>query len=104
MSLQIPTAPQKTASAPTDPKTVRLAGGPDLVRIDHSQHLLFVAGSGGVTICDEKAGEFHRPGLAIIGKETHTITINEQKQEMYFPIFAGGLPILRITRYNPNGA
>ena len=104
MSLQIPTAPQKTASAPTDPKTVRLAGGPALVRIDHSQHLLFVAGSGGVTICDEKAGEFHRPGLAIIGKETHTIAINEQKQEMYFPIFAGGLPILRITRYNPDGA
>jgi len=54
--------------------------------------------------CDEKAGEFHRPDLAIIGKETHTIAINEQKQEMYFPIFAGGLPILRITRYNPNGA
>ncbi len=22
---------------------------------------------------------------------------------MYFPIFAGNLPVLRITRYNPNG-
>jgi hypothetical protein len=89
---------------PTDPKTVRLASGPDLVRIDHSLHLLFVASSGGITIFDEKAGEFHRLGLAVIGKETHTIAINEQTQEMYFPIFAGGLPVLRITRYNPNEA
>jgi len=89
---------------PTDPNTVRLADGPDLVRIDYSLHLLFVAGSGGITIFDEKAGEFHRLGLAFVGKETHTIAINEQTQEMYFPIFAGGIPVLRITRYNPNGA
>jgi hypothetical protein len=87
----------------TDPNTVRLANGPDLVRIDHSLHLIFVAGSGGITIFDEKAGEFHRLGLAFIGKETHTIAINEQTQEMYFPLFAGGLPVLRITRYNPHG-
>ena len=89
---------------PTNPDTVRLANGPDLVRIDHAQHLLFVAGSGGITIFDEKAGEFHRLGVALIGKETHTIAINEQANEMYFPIFAGGIPVLRITRYNPNGA
>lgn len=89
---------------PTDPNTVRLANGPDLVRIDHSQHLLFVASSGGITIFDEKAGEFHRLGIAFVGKETHTIAINEQTQEVYFPIFAGGIPVLRITRYNPNGA
>ncbi|HYB01820.1 MAG TPA: hypothetical protein VED37_16490, partial [Ktedonobacteraceae bacterium] len=89
---------------PTDPNTVRLANGPDLVRIDHSLHLLFVAGSGGITIFDEKTGEFHRLGIAIVGKGTHTIAINEQANEMYFPIFAGGIPVLRITRYNPNGA
>jgi hypothetical protein len=89
---------------PTDPNTVRLANGPDLVRIDYSLHLLFVAGSGGITIFDEKTGEFHRLGFAFIGKETHTIAINEQTQEVYFPINAGGIPLLRITRYNPNGA
>ncbi len=89
---------------PTDPNTMRLANGPDLVRIDHSLHLLFVAGSGGITIFDEKAGEFHRLSIAYVGKETHTIAINEQTHEVYFPIFAGGIPVLRITRYNPNGA
>src|SRR5439155_20003960 len=88
---------------PADPATMRLANGPDLVRIDRSLHLLFVASSDGITIFDEKAGEFHRLGLAVVGKETHTIAINEQTQEMYFPIFAGGLPVLRITSYNPNG-
>ena len=88
---------------PADPNTMRLAGGPDLVRIDRSLHLLFVAGSEGITIFDEKAGEFHRLGLAFVGKGTHTIAINEQTQEMYFPVFAGALPVLRITRYNPNG-
>lgn len=89
---------------PADPRTMRLGGGPDIVRIDHSLHLLFVAGSGGVTIFDEKAGEFHRLSVVVIGRETHSIAINEQAQEMYFPVFAGGMPVLRITRYNPNGA
>ncbi len=88
---------------PADPNTMRLAGGPDLVRIDYSAGLLFVAGSDGVTIFDEKAGQFHRLGVAFIGHETHTIGIDEQTQEMFFPILSGGLPVLRVARYNPNG-
>lgn len=88
---------------PADPATMRLTGGPDLVRIDHSAGLLFVACSEGVVIFDEKAGQFHRLGEAVVGKATHSIAINEQTQEMYFPIFAGGRPVLRITAYNPNG-
>jgi hypothetical protein len=89
---------------PSDPATMRVAPNSDLVRLDHTLHLLFVASSDGITIFDEKAGEFHRLSEAFIGKETHTIAINEQTQEVYFPINAGGLPVLRITRYNPNGA
>ena len=88
---------------PADPNTMRLASGPDLVRLDDSAGLLFVAGSDGITIFDEKAGEFHRLGIAVIGHETHTIAIDEQTQEMFFPILSGGLPVLRIARYNPNG-
>lgn len=88
---------------PDDPNTTRLAGGSDLVRIDHAANLLFVAGSEGITIFDEKTGEFQRLGIAFIGKETHSIAIDEQTQEMFFPILSGGLPILRIARYNPHG-
>ncbi|MDQ2903479.1 MAG: hypothetical protein ABI456_11635 [Ktedonobacteraceae bacterium] len=88
---------------PTDPATVRLGEGPDLVRVDLSAHLLFVACGGGVTIFDEKSGEFHRLGLNFVARGAHSIAINEQTQQMYFPIFAGGLPLLRVTRYNPFG-
>ncbi|MEO9030384.1 MAG: hypothetical protein ABI413_16385 [Ktedonobacteraceae bacterium] len=88
---------------PADPTTMRLAPAPDIVRVDHSAHLVFMACAGGVTIFDETPGKFHRLGTYEIGKGTHSIAINEQTQEMYFTIFAGGLPILRIARYNPNG-
>jgi DNA-binding beta-propeller fold protein YncE len=88
---------------PADPGTMRLASGPDLVRIDHSAHLLFVACSEGIVIFNEAAGQFSRLGEAVVGRGTHSIAINEQTQEMYFPIFAGGRPLVRITAYNPNG-
>lgn len=88
---------------PADPNTMRLAGGPDLVRIDVRLHLVFVACAAGVTIFAETPGNFHRLGVYIVGKQTHTIAINEQTQEMYFPMDIGGRPVLRIERYNPNG-
>lgn len=89
---------------PEDPAAMSIAGtSPDLVRVDHAIHVLFVSGSDGIVIFDEKAGEFHRLSEAFIGHETHNIAINEETQQMYFAIFAGGLPVVRICRYNPNG-
>jgi YVTN family beta-propeller protein len=88
---------------PTDPVNARLAGGPDIVLIDHTLHVLFVACKGGISVFDEKAGEFKKLGDYILGKGTHTIAIDEQTQEIFLPQFAGGRPILRIGRYNPNG-
>ncbi len=81
----------------------RLAGGPDIVLIDHSQHVLFVACKGGISVFDEKAGEFKKLGDYVLGKGTHTIAIDEQTQEIFLPQISGGIPILRIGRYNPNG-
>jgi hypothetical protein len=88
---------------PADPATMRLVSGPDLVRVDYAAHLLFVACSEGIVIFDETAGHFSRQGDAVVGRGTHSIAINEQTQQMYFPIFAGGRPLVRITAYNPNG-
>lgn len=88
---------------PTAPVNVRLAGGPDIVLIDHSQHVLFVACKGGISVFDEKAGEFKKLGDYVLGKGTHTIAIDEQTQEIFLPQISGGIPILRIGRYNPNG-
>src|SRR6266700_1681951 len=75
----------------------------DIVLIDHSQHVLFVACKGGSSVFDEKAGEFKKLGDYVLGKGTHTIAIDEQTQEIFLPQLSGGIPILRIGRYNPNG-
>ena len=88
---------------PTDPTKVKLESAPDIVVIDNSQHLLFVGCAGGISIFDEKAGEFHKLGDEVLGKQTHTIAIDEQTQEVFLPMFIGGRPVLRIARYNPNG-
>lgn len=88
---------------PFDPQKARLAGGPDIVLIDHAAHVLFIACKGGISLFDERPGQFHKLGDYVLGKGTHTIAINEATQEIYLPQFAGGRPILRIGRYNANG-
>lgn len=88
---------------PFDPQQARLAGGPDIVLIDHAAHILFIACKGGISLFDERPGQFHKLGDYVLGKGTHTIAINEATQEIYLPQFAGGRPILRIGRYNANG-
>lgn len=92
---------------PADPATMRLASLPDIVRLDPVHHLLFVACAGGVTLFDETPGNFHRLGIYIVGKQTHTIAVVVEPQTqqlfLYFPMDIGGRPVLRIMRYNPNG-
>ncbi|MGZ3616648.1 MAG: YncE family protein [Ktedonobacteraceae bacterium] len=88
---------------PTDPAKAQLAEGPDIVVIDHPLNVLFVGCTGGISIFDEKSGEFHKLGDYVLGKGTHTIAIDEQTQEIFLPQITGGRPILRIGRYNPNG-
>lgn len=88
---------------PFDPQKARLAGSPDIVLIDHTAHVLFIACKGGISLFDERPGQFHKLGDYVLGKGTHTIAINEATQEIYLPQFAGGRPILRIGRYNANG-
>lgn len=93
---------------PTDPATAKLAPGPDIMVIDQSLHLLFAGCAGGVSIFDEKAGEFHKLGDVLsLGKDTHSIAVVDNPQlkvtEVFLPIVIGGRPVLRIDRYNPNG-
>lgn len=88
---------------PDNPGTLRLAGGADMVVIDHPQNALLVGCAGGISIFDIKPGEFHKYGDYVLGKGTHTITIDEQTQQVFLPQFAGGIPVLRIVRYNANG-
>ena len=102
------TNPNMMKVIPTAPDTTRLQGGPDIVRIDKNSSLhidiLFVACKAGISIFDITPGHFHKLGDEIIGKGTHTIAINEETQDVYFPIIIGGRHILRIDKYDPIGA
>jgi len=90
---------------PFNPSNARLAPGPDIIVIDDSLHLLFVGCLGGISIFDEQAGEFHKLSDEFLGKQTHTIAVVDigTLTEVFLPIVVGGRPVLRITRYNPNG-
>ncbi len=92
---------------PTDPNITRLEDGPDIVRFDKNSALhidvLFVACKAGISIFDITPDHFHKLGDEIVGKETHTIAIDEATQYVYLPITIGGRPVLRVARYNPNG-
>jgi hypothetical protein len=91
----------------TDPFQAKLESAPDIVMIDNAQNLLFVGCAGGISIFDEKAGEFHKLGDVVLGKQTHTIAFDDDVQTnqllIFLPTFIGGRPVLRIARYNPNG-
>lgn len=92
---------------PTDPKTTRLEGSPDIVRIDKDSSrnidVLFVACKAGISMFDITPGHFRKLGDEVIGKQTHTIAIDPTTQTVYLPITIGGRPVLRIVRFNPNG-
>ncbi|HEV2581412.1 MAG TPA: hypothetical protein VGT44_11235 [Ktedonobacteraceae bacterium] len=92
---------------PTLPNATRLEDGPDIVRLDQNSTLkidiLFVACKAGITIFDITPGHFQKLGDVILGKETHTIAIDEASQYVYLPLTIGGRPVLRVARYNPNG-
>jgi DNA-binding beta-propeller fold protein YncE len=92
---------------PTNPNHTRLENGPDIVRFDQNSalklDLLFVACAAGITIFDITPGHFHKLGDVILGKQTHTITIDEATQYVYLPLTIGGRPVLRVARYDPGG-
>ncbi|HZR44828.1 MAG TPA: hypothetical protein VFB12_32245 [Ktedonobacteraceae bacterium] len=81
-----------------------LAIKPDIVALDRSWHVLYVACSMGISVFDVHGRTIHKLGDYILGKSTHTITVNEVTHYIYLPLTdAGGRPTLRIARYNPDG-
>jgi hypothetical protein len=78
---------------------------PDLVVLDHSLSLVFVASGAGISIFQQGASAFKWLGTYSFGVNTHTIVVNEQTQEIYLPLVKeGNRPVLRILRYNANVA
>lgn len=88
---------------PSDPRTTMLAATPDIVLVDYTEQVVFVGCRGGISIFDERPGAFHKVGDYQIGKNTHSIALDEATQYLYVPIEAGGRPVLRVVQYNPKG-
>jgi DNA-binding beta-propeller fold protein YncE len=78
---------------------------PDIVRLDHSAHLLFVACAGGISIFDESNRGLKALGNYFLGGGSHhTLAIDEATQLLYLPLASiGDRPVLRVIRYVPNG-
>ncbi len=82
-----------------------VAFNPDIVRLDHSLHLLFVGCAGGISIFDESGRGLKKLGdYNLGGGSHHTLAIDEATQLIYLPEpSVGERPILRIIKYVPNG-
>lgn len=89
---------------PASPKAMELAAVPDIVIVDSTYHVVFVGCRGGISVFDERPGAFHKLHDYQIGKNTHSIVLDEATQYLYVPVEAGGRPLLRVIRYNPTGA
>jgi DNA-binding beta-propeller fold protein YncE len=82
-----------------------VAFNPDIVRLDHSAHLLFVGCAGGISIFDESGGELKKLGDYFLGGGSHhTVAIDEATQLIYLPQpSVGERPVLRVIQYVANG-
>jgi hypothetical protein len=94
---------QTMRSFPGPPLPV--AFNPDIVRLDHPLHLLFIGCAGGISVFDESNRGLKSLGSYFLGGGSHhTIAIDEATQLIYLPQpIVGDRPILRIIRYVANG-
>ncbi len=82
-----------------------VAFNPDILRLDHTLHILAVSCAGGISLFDESGRHLKKLGNYFLGGGSHhTIAIDETKQLLYLPQpSVGGRPVLRILQYVPNG-
>jgi len=82
-----------------------LAYNPDIVRLDHSLHLLIIGCAGGISIFDESNRGLKALGNYFLGGGSHhTVAIDEATQLIYLPQPSiGDRPVLRVIRYDANG-
>ena len=78
---------------------------PDIVRLDHTLHLLIVGCAGGISIFDESNGGLKALGNYLWGGGSHhTLAFDEATQLIYLPQPSiGDRPVLRVIRYVANG-
>jgi DNA-binding beta-propeller fold protein YncE len=82
-----------------------VAFNPDIVRLDHTLHVLFIGCAGGISVFDESGRQLKKLGDYFLGGGSHhTLAIDEETQLIYLPQpSVGGRPVLRVIKYVPNG-
>jgi hypothetical protein len=90
----------RTISEPPWPVALK----PDIIVLDNTLHLVYVACGAGISIFQENGRSLRWLATYNFGTSTHTLMVNEQTQEIYLPLVRiGNRPVLRIMSYNPNG-
>ena len=88
-----------------EPQVEPLTVKPDILAFDDPMHVLMVACTNDIVLYSDAGGHIQRVGDYVLGKQTHTLVVDEQSQFVYLPLIdAGGRPTLRVVRYNPNGS
>jgi DNA-binding beta-propeller fold protein YncE len=82
-----------------------VAYNPDIVRLDHPLHLLFVGCAGGISIFAESGRGLKKLGDYFLGGGSHhTVAVDEATQLVYLPQpSVGDRPVLRVIKYVANG-
>jgi DNA-binding beta-propeller fold protein YncE len=78
---------------------------PDVLRIDHSLHVLYVACAAGISLFNESGRHLSKINDYFLGGgSNHTVAIDEATHRVFLPLpSVGGRPILRVVRYDANG-
>jgi YVTN family beta-propeller protein len=75
--------------------------GPDVLALDVSSHLLYVASESGVlSVFDEHARALRKIGEGYVAAAAHSVAVDPATHELYLPLQeVNGHPVLRVARF-----
>jgi YVTN family beta-propeller protein len=75
--------------------------GPDVLALDPSTHLLYVASESGVlSVFDTQPRALRKIGEGYVAAAAHTVAVDPMTHDLYLPLQAvNGRPVLRIVRF-----
>lgn len=75
--------------------------GPDVLALDGSSHLLYVASESGVlSIFDEQTRALRKVGEGYVAAAAHSIAVDPATHDLYLPLQeVNGRPVLRVARF-----
>jgi YVTN family beta-propeller protein len=80
-----------------------IGNNPDVLALDQSRHLLYVASESGIfSIFVEQGSTVHKLAEGYIAPHAHTVGVDQQTHLIYLPLEnLNGHPVIRIAQFNP---